>query len=96
MQKEQRMHHCLQGVCKHQEKTPGARREDKSLGARGCASQEQWMKQRQMGRVSMNVNGNYIHFCTGQRYVSSCGATDNYVTLTKNPWAVDKKLRQGL
>lgn len=27
-----------------------------------------------MGRVSMNVNGNYIHFCTVQRYVSNCGA----------------------
>lgn len=27
-----------------------------------------------MGRVSMNVNGNYIHFCTVQMYVSNCGA----------------------
>lgn len=33
----------------------------------------------------MNVNGNYIHFCTGQRYVSNCSAKDNYVTLKKIP-----------
>ena len=84
----------LYHVCKHQEKIPGVGRgEDKSLGAQRCSSQEQWTKlQQEMGTVSMNVNGNYIHFCTGQRYVSNCGAKDNYVILKKIAGPVEKKL----
>lgn len=45
--------------------------------------------QQEMAKVSKHVNGNYIHFCTVQRYVSNCSAN---VTPEKIPGVWKKKL----
>lgn len=86
-------HHVI-GVCKHQEKTVSMGREEgKSLEAQRCSLQEHETKlQQEMAQVSKHVNGNYIHFCTVQRYVSNCSAR---VTSEKNLWAVEKKVITG-
>lgn len=73
-----RPHH-VTGVCKHRGKTPGVRRGPGSSEA--LFTRAMTKLQQQMGRITMNVNANYIHFFTGQRYVSNCGDKDNYVTL---------------